>query len=1096
MMPVRILKVIALWAVLCMPGLAWAAGVRSYGFERLSVVEGLSQSAVTCIHQERSGILWIGTEDGLNRYDGFEFKVFNHDAREAGSLPKDFVWAIHEDPRGRLWIGGDGGLSRFRPLEQDFENWRHDPADSNSLSNDVVRAIATGPDGSLWIGTDGGGISRFAPDDGTWTRYRHDPDDVNSLGSDRVRTIFFDGAQRMWVGTYEGGLDRFDSVTGRFSRADLGDDALSVFSIEEDRSGKLWLGTYGSGLYHFDPANGSFEHYAKDAEPSHRLPGDQISSIVIDPADNLWVGTDEGLVERNPVTGRTVVHRHDATNRDSLSSTRITSLLADRGGVLWVGTKTGGLNKYPLSSTVFRLYQQVPGEASISSDTVTAFTEDSAGNIWVGTFGGGLNRIDAATGEITVYGPEGDHRGITDARVMSLLSTPEGIVWVGTRKAGLFRLDTRTGKTVQYLHDPEDPTTLPGNGIVRLYRDNTGSLWVSVFDAGLARFDAAHGTFHTYRNDPDNPSSLPGNRVTSMVEDAEGVLWIGIDGAGLARMDRRSGEFTHYPARPEVEGGLATNDIYSLHVSSDNTLWIGTQGSGVSRWGAEDRREGAPRFERFDEHNGLPNNQIYGILEDEVGRLWMSTNKGLACLSPSSGRIRSFDASHGLQSNEFNFGAYYRASDGEMFFGGIAGYNAFLPGQVKEDGFEPPIVLTGISKLSEAFPFDPLAIASEGLVLTHKDYVTTFNFAALDYSAPENTRYRYRLRGYTEGWIELGHNRVATLTNLPPGDFTLEVRGTNGNGDWSPHQLEVPLKVLPPPWKSWWAYMLYSLAIVGLAFLYARSQQKKLRREEEYSRKLESEVKARTHELAERNRDLEELNERLQAASVTDPLTGLHNRRYLADRIPEDVAVIERRINPEGGEPVFDILFLMVDLDNLKYLNDHYGHLVGDRAILQVAAALRRTCRASDTIVRWGGDEFMVVAREISLSSARALARRIGDQVNNERFALDDGSECSLSCSMGFAFFPFTADANMSWEQVVGIADQALYVSKRKGRNRWSCLLGNERTPVRNLYDRISEQAEEMVDAGEIDLETEPVGAEAAASDLQAAPDDSAASGA
>ena len=574
-----------------------------------------------------------------------------------------------------------------------------------------------------------------------------------------------------------------------------------------------------------------------------------------------------------------------------------------------------------------------------------------------------------------------------------------------------------------------------------------------------------------FEHDPDDAQSLPCQRVTDMQEDMSGSLWLTTDGCGLLRFDTKLGRFQQFQARPDQVGGLPTNNLYTLRIDDADAMWIGTQGSGLLRWSGDDRAAGRAAFSRFTERDGLPNNNVYGILEDEAGQLWFSTNNGLGRMDKATESVTSFGPNHGVQSLEFNFGAAYRGPGGKMYFGGINGFNAFSPQSFEVDLFDPPIRLTNIFRANERVrPSMDEEFEVGAVELTHRDYAISFEFASLDYVAPEKIRYSYKLEGRQDDWVDLGRNRRVSFPQLPAGDYTLLVRGTNSHGEWSPNILRVPVVVAPPPWLTWWAYTLYGLAIAGIALAYSRAQARKLQQRAEYSRRLELEVQARTRELAQRNKDLEVANTKLEEATLTDPLTGLRNRRYLTTRLKEEM---KRHADPERDDPPF--LFVMVDLDGLKQVNDRYGHLAGDRAILRVCHLLERVCRRSDTILRWGGDEFMVVAQGLDVAGAETLAERIRQAVASESMEMADGSQVSLSCSVGFAQYPFLpARPNvLTWEQVIAVADRALYIAKTSGRNAWASILGSEDFSEDALeLQRIIDETEAMVQARKIRFST------------------------
>jgi diguanylate cyclase (GGDEF)-like protein len=1062
---------------------------RNIRFDRVSLEQGLSQSAINFIMQDSQGFMWFGTEDGLNRYDGYEFTVYKRDSEDPASLSHNFVWTILEDSHGAIWVGTDGGgLNRFNRDDGSFTRFTHDEDAPSSLAHDHVRVVFEDREGVLWVGTDGGGLDRFDPENESFVHAIHDDADPTSIGHDRIRAIYEDGDGVLWIGTYEGGIDRFDRKTGEFTHyrhdphdlASLSDDR--VYTIHGGKNGALWIGTYGRGLNRFDPRTGSFVRYRHDAQDPHGLAADRVRAIYLDDDGTLWVGTDGGLNEWLPGENGFNHYRHDPADPRSPSDNKITALYRDRGGVLWVGTKSGGLNKWNTGTAYFRHVKQNPGNAfSLTSNMVSAIQQEAGGVVWVGTFGGGLNRVDRSAGMIAhVRHDPNDPTGLADDHVMSLLIDHLGVLWVGTYENGLDRLARGTGNFQHFRHDPDDPGSLTHNGVMAMHEDRQGTLWVGTYGGGLNRFDRVTKSFAHFKHDPADPTSLSSARVSCFAEDASGALWVGTDGGGLNRLDRSTGTFTHYGNDPEDPNGLGSDVIWSIHVDRDDVMWIGSQGGGLTRWDPADRKEGRAVFQHYTERDGLPNDFVYGVLSDDEGCLWLSTNKGLARFDPRNESFRSYDTTHGLQSNEFNFGAYHRGVEGELFFGGINGYNVFRPGEVRDNPHVPPVVLTSFLKFNRKAELDQPLAKIEKIVLGYKDDVVSFEFAALDFTSSEKNRYAYKLDGFDEDWNELGGMRRATYTNLPAGEYLFRVKASNNDGVWNEEGATLPITVRPPPWQTWWAYTLYAMMVVGALLAYTRSQQKKLQREAEYSRKLEREVEARTQELAQRNHELQLANGMLEEASLTDSLTGLKNRRYLMTEIDKDIALTERyyvSLEREGKprsplQP--DFLFLMIDLDGLKGINDTYGHMAGDMALLQMRDILKQVCRKSDTIIRWGGDEFLIVGRSLDLHSAERLAERIRDAVDEHPFELGIGEPMSLSCSVGFAQYPFLPGAPtlIGWEQVVTIADRALYMAKRSGRNAWVAIFGNERTPADDLVQQINDQTKELVEQGVLEFRT------------------------
>jgi len=1052
-------------------------------FQHLSLEQGLSQSHVNAILQDRHGFLWLATQDGLNRYDGYRFRVFKHDAQDPASLSDNTVWALFEDRQGTLWVATDGGgLDQWNAATESFVHFRHDPKDAKSLSNNRVRAITETHDGALWVGTDGG-LNRLDRATGSFTRYRALPAGAGHLASERVRFLTEDRDGALWVATDGGGLARLDDTRVNFTvyRHDpenphsLSDDR--VRHVFQDREGTIWAGTYEGGLNRMD-GGGRFTHFRKGDGPTN-LASDRVRAILQDKAGVLWIGTDGGLAAFRPETGSFVRHRHSSTDRTSLSNDRILSLYQDRGGVMWVGTQGGGLNRWNTVTSAFNLIRADPtGRPSLSNNGVTSFASEGEGVLWVGTFGG-LNRIDRRTGAVRSFVHDANDPGsLGDDRVMSLLVDRED-VWVGTYESGLHRFDPKAGRFTRYQPDEADEQTLSGRGISALLPDDDGRLWVGVFRGGLNRFDPATGKATRYRHAEEDPATLSSDSVIALSRDASGALWVGTDGGGLNRFDPATGKVTRYGGSTEKGEGLGKATVFAVHEDKRGDLWVGTQGLGLFRWAAADRAVPRSAFKRYGERDGLANDTVYGILEDDTGDLWLSTNRGLSKLDPQSGRFRNFDSTHGLQSDEFNFGAYHRAVTGEMFFGGIDGVTSFLPDRVRRNENVPPVVLTKVSKVNRELRFERDLADVRSVVLSPQDYVISFEFAALDYAAPERNRYAYKLEGLDHDWIDAGTERRATYTNLAPGRYVFKVRGSNGDGVWNEEGLAVQVEVEPPVWRSLWAYLAYAGLAACAYWLLARIQQRRRRREAEYSQRLEQQVQDRTAELFQRNEDLVRLNKRLEDASLTDSLTGLSNRRFLMAQMPQDVAVVERfyrKLDPSSPPPLPgnrpDFALMMIDLDGLKGINDTYGHAAGDKALVEIREILERACRKSDTIVRWGGDEFLVVARYVEPEVVETLAERIRRAVEEHPFDLGLGRPVHLGCSIGFALYPFVPAAPnlVTWEQVGTIADRALYAAKSSGRNAWVGLLSNDRTPLEDTVHLVNQRPTRLIRESAIDV--------------------------
>jgi len=1063
---------------------AFGLEARNIRFRHITPEDGLSQSTVHAILQDREGLMWFGTQEGLNRFDGYEFENFSPDGGDSQSRSIPIVRALHEDRSGVLWVGTDGGLHRFDRSTSKFTRYENDPTNPLSLSNNRIRVIYEDRDGALWLGTEGGGLNRLDPTTGIFTRFNHNPSNPTSLRSDYIRSLVQDRDGALWVGTEGGGLARMDTATGRFHHfvhdpenpRSLGSDRVRVVYL--DREGTLWVGTDDAGLDRFDADAETFRHFRHDPRDPRSLASPWVRALHQDSRGTLWVATDGGLCELRRESGDFVRYVHEPTDPTSLVENRVTAIYEDRGAVLWVGTYSG-VSRWNVGTGFFHHHKNDGSSPNqVSGNLIQSFAESPDDRaIWIAAYGNGLNRLDRRTGRFTHYRSRpNDSTSLADDRVMSLAVDREGFVWVGTIDAGLDRLDPRTGTFSHFRHDPADPRSLSRNAVTRIYEDREGVLWVGTYKGGLNRFDRRTGTFIRYQHDPSNPMSLSNDRVIGIAEGEDGILWIGTDGGGLNRFDPDKGTFSHYRHDPADPESLSSDNVWVIHRDRMQRLWIGTQGGGLDRWEPGVRQAHVGRFKRYDTRDGLPSAVINGILEDDAGNLWISSNRGISRFSPDTAAFKNYDATDGLQSLEFNHGAFFEASDGEMFFGGSNGFNSFYPHLVRENPHAPPVTLTAFLKFNQ--PVDlgvPMTDVSE-ISLNYKDSVVAFEFAALDYTAPEKNRYRYKLEGFDEDWIDAGRLRRATYTNLSPRSYTFRVMAANNDGVWNEEGLDVRVKMIPPPWRTWWAYGIYGLMVLGLLYGYAHRQAQKLSREAEYNRKLQLEVEARTQELAQRNKDLEAFNLKLEEASLTDSLTGFWNRRFLLQQIPKEIAQVDRTYEAaerDGNEaPKSSLLFLMFDLDGFKGLNDTYGHAAGDRVLIQVRQMLLDACRQSDTLIRWGGDEFLLVGGNADPQTAENLAERIRSVMEEKKFDVGLEQTVHLSCSIGFAFYPFdpARPTFFSWEQVVGVADRALYVAKESGRNIWAGILSTSRSRPADLFRRVNEDLETLVEEGVVEL--------------------------
>jgi len=891
-------------------------------FEHLTSSEGLSNNRVTSILRDHRGFMWFGTFDGLNRYDGYEFKVYRHVPGDEHSLSANFVVTLFQDRDGFLWIGTNGGgLNRYDPRTEQFTHYQHDPADPHSLSSDNVFVVYEDRQGSLWIGTDGGGLNRYDPDRDGFTRYQNDPDDADgvrhSLSHNVVWSIVEDGRGNLWVGTDGGGLNRFDRQSKHFNvyRHDpgnldsLGDDSVLALAVAPD--GSLWIGTRSSGLDRLDLDTERFAHYRHDPDDPFSLSHSSVLDLYADQSGTLWVGTGGGGLSRLDVQledgqdARFVRYQPDPNDPYSLNHNQIKEMYADPSGLLWLATVGGGVNLVDLDRKPFTHYYSNPGDPnSLSSNDISEIYEDRQGVLWLGTGGGGLNRLDRQTMQYTHYAPDPDDpHSLSDNLVRAIIEDGDGMLWLATR-GGLNRFDPQAEQFTVYHPDPVTGTAAPSgllsDSIWSIYLDSQNILWIGT-SLGLNRLDPRSGQFLAYQHNPDDANgmrdSLSGTTVTVIHEAQAGTLWFGTLGDGLNRFDREAERFAQYKHDPDDPQSLGANTVWAVHEDADGVLWIGTS-AGLDRL---DPASGG--FSHYGEEDGLPGGGVMAILEDDgppresglAGQggpnLWLSTSSGLHQFNPRADTLRSYDERDGLQGSEFGWGSAFKSTSGELFFGGSNGLTAFYPDQIRDSLYVPPVVITDFQLANRTVDIGGDSVLQESiaetehLTLSDQDRVISFEFAALGYRTPSKSRYRYMLEGFDEDWAEVGSDhRFITYTNLDPGEYVLRVTGLNSDGVWNEEGTSLGITITPPWWLTTWAIGLFLILVVSSLYGGYRWQVRTL---EAKSRELETLVAEQTGQLDERVKELSTLLAVSQEVVSTLELEPL--LRLILDQLKEVV---------------------------------------------------------------------------------------------------------------------------------------------------------------------------------------------------------------
>lgn len=969
--------------------------ITQYGQDAWQAEQGLPQNSVAAIAQTRDGYLWLGTEEGLARFDGVSFKTF--DGRSNPPLHANNVSFLFEDSQGTLWIGtSGGGLARYRDGKFTALTTKE------GLSHNFVTAICEDAQGALWIATLAG-LNKF--EDGRFTRYTA----REGLSDDRVAVVYKDYQGRLWAGTYNG-LDRFHD--GTFTNYPLHnpDGALDklVASVFQDAAGTLWVGTKRQLRY---LAGDKVVPYARQSEAMRQ----GITKMLQDRDGVLWMGTGGGGVLR---TRDGALTAYDSAN--GISNDVVLSLCEDREGSLWVGT-LAGLNR--LKDDKFTAFDAGDG---LTDEYVWAIYEGRDKSLWLGTDGGGLNRWK--DNQFTAYTKRD---GLPDETVLSIAEDRAGALWVGTLRGGLARFQDNRFTTY---------TTRDGllSNVVRvIHEDRAGTLWVGTSE-GVNRLVDGKFTALTTKD------GLTENRIMILHEDRAGGMWIGTNGGGLNYW--KDGKLTAYT----TADGLSSDIIRSLYEDETGTLWVGTKGGGLNRFSGN-------KFTAFGTGDGLFDDTVFQILPDDAGNLWMSCNKGVFKVSVSEleeyaagkiGRVHatSYSTLDGLPSNECNGSAYpagTRTADGQLWFPTIKGAAVINPRDVRLNKVVPPVHVEEVVVNGE-----PTSAARAPLTLAPGSRSLEFHYTALSFVETRQVRFKYKLEGFDQDWVDAGVRRTAYYTSLPPGDYRFRVLAANNDGVWNETGAVVEFRLAPHFYQTLWFYALCTALAAALVASGFRLRVRQLKQRE---RMLVKVVRDNTRELAQANQTLHEqtrqlaeanqalaaqagqlaeANQQLKQLSYVDGLTGVANRRHFDEMLEEEC----RRARRVGSA----LALILIDIDYFKAYNDAYGHQRGDHCLQQVANALNRVCRRSDDVVaRYGGEEFAAVLPAADNNGAARMAEALWRSVA-ELAIPHEHSRVSdhVTISLGVALMPVVAgDIKQSAAELIAASDRALYEAKHAGRN-------------------------------------------------------------
>ena len=876
-------------------------------------------------------------------------------------------------------------------------------------------SIADDGKAGLWIGTESG-LDHLDPATGKISTLRHDAHDPDSLPNDRVYAVLLDRRGVLWVAT-SAGLARRDVHSTRFVAVPLDSSTggtVAARSLFEDDRGRIWIGTTQNGAYVLDTLDGRPQPVEETDTPDSTLRTDFVNSISASGAGEVWLGTyGDGIVAIDAATRHTRHIRHDPKVSGSLLHDQVWGLLQDRAGSMWIGS-TGGLDRLANDGrAILTVFGGTSRETGASAADVVSVLSTPDGRIWLGYANDGVDIIDPVGGRRTRLRPDSNRTeaALPKGTVAAMVLDADG-VFIGTDR-GLYRAD-RSGKVVSRVRVPERDPTSSANALLL----DAGTLWIGGGRDGLWAI-AADGATHPVVTHLDK-SQLTDPRVNVIIRGTGHDLWIGTAN-GLDRLDLATGTVERIVPDAADSTALAAGYVSALMIDREQRLWVGTLGGGINVLTGRGST-GIPHFLRLATDQGLPNSNIDKLLEDAQGKVWASTDDGLAMIDPASLAIRALRRAEGVAIPAYWVNSGAITGQGELLFGGTGGLTVVRPEQFKSWSYHPRVVITDAligGKPVAAGRFNG-AGSVEPLTITPKANSFAVEFSALDFTAPERNRYEYRLEGFDREWIDTDSTRrLAAYTNLSPGSYLLQLRGSNRNGQWTKEMLRLPVRVLPA-WYQTWLFRLAVALVVALAVVLLVAQWVRVRtaylREAQLA--LEALVAKRTEELNQSKLQLEEI-------AFLDALTGLPNRRLFNQRF-EDFSALSRRDN----QP---FTLLLTDLDKFKAINDTYGHDAGDAVLIATTERLKASTREVDVVARLGGDEFAIL---LSGASDREAIRLVCERIaamNVEPIAVG-ATQFVVSMSIGAAVFGMHG---RSQADLYKSADLALYEAKSGGRNTW-----------------------------------------------------------
>ena len=852
-------------------------------FEHITAEDGLSQASVTCIIQDSIGFMWFGTYDGLNRYDGYNFKIFKHELNNPHSISHSFVRTLLVDSRNLLWVGTDGGgLDIYNHETEQFFHVDLCPNNKYIEGSDQIFSLFEDKYGTIWVGTWGGGLFRIVVPNEYNSQYsdfleklkirhfKHDPNDPTIILSNKISDINQESNGNIWV-AHRSGIVVIDPKNNQIIKDYKYDpnDSHSIShnnpsAIAIDKENTIWIATWGGGLNKYDPINDQFIRFLNDPSDKKSISNNLILSLFSDNAGQLWIGTWGGGVNllKYKDNNNFIRFTPNLDNSNTISGNFIYDIYQDRSGVVWIGTDWKGLSKYNPDSEKFILYnlkQEI--NRQLSGSNVTAICKDRYNKLWVGTLGDGLIKLDLKTGDAKQYLNSPDNPfSISNNTIRAIKEDRQGNLWFGTDK-GLNSFNRKNEKFKAYYHRPVSESQ---SNVRYIFEDSDGMLWITGWQGGLNKFDSKIKSFVRFRHIPNDSSSLSDNTVWCATQEKTGNLWIGTDN-GLNLYNKKDQTFRVFKHDNDNPKSLTSNKILSLLISQNGSILIGTTaGLNILKHGYDLSKP--IEFRHITHENGLIENTVEGILEDNAGNFWLNNGHSLTVINPSNNVIEGYNGYNILKIGELNVNTNYKdEKSGHMFVGGIDGFVYFHPDSIKKNTHIPNVVITDIKVLyNSVAPGDTLMSGyilnksitrTKYIELSYKENNIAIDMSALHFNAPQNNLYKYRLTPLEEDWQTVPYSaKTVKYNNLDPGEYFFQFSASNNDGIWNENGNYLNIYIKPPFWLTWWFRISFILIVISLIFWGYRHRVRRIKR---INQELEQRVQERTVQLANINQELE-----------------------------------------------------------------------------------------------------------------------------------------------------------------------------------------------------------------------------------------------